>query len=127
MRLPRIAVFALVAVLAVGLIGGGFAAATTFKTTVTIHFTPNPYYGDKFNGKVKSKKKFCKKHRKVIVFRKKPGPDAKFGSDFTNKKGNYVVAPGKTAKSGNYYAVAKKKKKGKTVCKKGVSKTIFVP
>jgi hypothetical protein len=136
MRLPRIVAIVLVAALALGTIGGGFAAASTkkFPTQVTINFTAGnpPYYtADKFKGKVKSAKKLCKKKRKVTVFRKKSGPDVAFGSDKTNKKGKYVVAPGKHAPSGKYYSKAKKKVKhkngNKIVCKKGKSPTISVP
>ena len=94
MRTPRIAVLALIAVFAVGTLGGGFAGAATvkkFPTKVTINFVAgDAYHADKFKGKVKSDKKVCRKHRKVTVFRKKSGPDAKYGSDFTNNKGKYV-------------------------------------
>jgi hypothetical protein len=138
MRLPRIAVFALVAVLAVSMVGGGFAGAATvkkFPTSVTINFVAgDAYHADKFKGKVKSRKKACRRHRKVTVLRKKPGPDAKYGSDFTNRKGKYVVTRGDAthARAGKYYAKAKKKVKVKSngtkiVCKKGKSKTITVP
>ena len=136
MRLPRIAVVALVAVLAVGLIGGGFAAAAVkkFPTKVTINFVAaDAYHADKFKGKVKSRKALCRKKRKVTVFRVKSGPDVKYGTDLTNKKGKYVVTKGDAthAKAGNYYAKAKKKVKhkngNKIVCKKGKSPTITVP
>jgi hypothetical protein len=132
MRLPRTVAIAVIAALAVTLVGGGFAAASTkkFPTKVTINFTSGTY-ADKFNGKVKSRKALCKKGRKVTVFRVKSGADAKFGTDKTNKKGKYVVAPGKKAAAGNYYAKAKKKVKkkngNKIVCKKGKSPTISVP
>jgi hypothetical protein len=70
----------------------------------------------------------------VTVFRKKSGPDAKYGTDKTNKKGNYLVTKGDAshARSGKYYAKAKKKTKTKAngdkiVCKSGKSKTVTVP
>jgi hypothetical protein len=137
MKLPRIAIVATVAVLAAAAIlavGGGISAAHTakYKSKVTINFQAGTY-ADKFFGKVKSKKAACKKKRTVKVFRKKSGPDAVFGKDKTNKKGKYVVAPGKRAKSGGkYYAKAKKRvlknnSSHKHVCKAGTSPTITVP
>jgi hypothetical protein len=137
MKLPRIAIVATIAALAAAAIlevGGGLATAHTQKygTTVTINFQAGTY-ADKFFGRVKSHNAACKKKRKVKVFRKKPGPDAVFGTDTTNKKGKYLVAPGKRAKSGGkYYAKAKKRVLKKNslhnhVCRAGTSSTITVP
>jgi hypothetical protein len=137
MKLPRIAIVATVAVLAAAAIlaiGGGLATAHIKKygSTVTINFQEGGAYADQFRGKVRSNKAACKKQRTVKVYRKKPGPDALYGSDKTNKKGKYVVAPGRNATPGNYYAKAKKRvlKKNslhKHVCKKATSNTIPVP
>src|SRR5919197_751562 len=119
MKLARIAAIGLVAALLVASLGGGFASAVTvkkFPTKVTINFVAGTTYSaDKFKGKVKSRKALCKKKRKVTVFRKKSGPDQKFGTDLTNKKGKYVVTKGDAAhaRAGNYYAKAKKKVKKK--------------
>ena len=137
MKLPRIAIVATVAVLAAAAIlavGGGISAAHTakYKTKVTINFQPGTY-ADRFFGKVKSKNPACIKKRTVKVYRQKSGPDVLFGTDTTNKKGKYLVAPGKHAKSGGgYYAKAKKRvlKKNslhKHVCRAGTSRTITVP
>jgi hypothetical protein len=137
MKLPRIAIVVTVAVLAAAAIlavGGGISAAHTKKyaSRVTINFQAGTY-ADQFFGKVKSNKAACKKKRTVKVYRKKSGPDALFGTDKTNRRGKYVVAPGKRAKSGrDYYAKAKKKvlKKNSShrhVCRAATSRTITVP
>jgi hypothetical protein len=137
MRPSRIAAVTLVVALAVAVVGAAPAVASTqkFPTKVTIHFVAgSSYSADKFKGKVKSQKAVCRKHRKVTVFRKKAGPDVKYGTDFTNKKGNYLVTKGDAshARSGQYYSKAKKKVKkkangNKIVCIHGKSKTITVP
>jgi hypothetical protein len=134
MKLPRIAAIAVIALLAVGAMGGGFAVAHVkkFFTDVTIKYSANPYYGDQFSARLRSNKNRCEKHRKVKVLQKQPGKDDLFGTDRTNRHGKYVVAPGGSASPGDYYAKAKKKKlkhnrHHKHVCKKGRSDAISVP
>jgi hypothetical protein len=85
MKLPRIAIVATVAVLAAAAIlavGGGFATAhiKRYTSTLTINFQGGTY-ADKFFGRVNSSNPACKRKRTVNVYRKKPGPDAVFGSD----------------------------------------------
>jgi hypothetical protein len=135
MKLSRAAIYAIVAMLVVGAVGAGIATAhkKKIKSTVTIawHDNDDPYYeqGDHFDGDVDSKKKKCRKNRKVTVKRVGGG---KVGSDQTNNQGHYVVQVGGEAAPGDYFAKAKKKvikknKNHKHVCKKAKSNTISVP
>ena len=149
MRLSRATVYALIAVLAVGLVGSGLATGAgkkvKAKTKVTIRAQGSDY-DDKFLGKAKAKpkkvsgkakkkfKKKCKKKRKVTVFHKVSGGKEKVGSRKSNKKGKWTVKVNGLADPGKYFAVAKKKKvkvktnagKRKGVCKKGKSKKVTV-
>ncbi len=82
-----------------------------------------------FNGKVGSKKKFCRKGRTVKV--KNITTKQIFGTAKTNKAGNYVVNAGKGAPAGTYRAKVKKKVKvrqngNKLVCKRAKSGTVTV-
>jgi hypothetical protein len=134
MKLSRAAIYAIVAMLVVGAVGAGIATAhkKKIKSTVSIAWHDNdPYYeeGDRFEGDVGSKKKKCRKNRKVTVKRVGGG---KVGSDQTNNQGHYVVKLNGDAAPGDYFAKAKKKvikknKNHKHVCKKAKSNTISVP
>ena len=54
-------------------------AAALSKTTVTIN---NYNFGnDKFYGSIKSSKVECKDDRRVIMYRRVPGPDVKVGAN----------------------------------------------
>ncbi|MEO7197215.1 MAG: hypothetical protein ABIZ50_01950 [Solirubrobacterales bacterium] len=82
-----------------------------------------------FKGAVSSKKKLCKKGRKVKV--KNVDTGQTFGEKKTDKAGNYGIAAGAGAAKGTYIAKVKKKVKtkkngGKIVCKKAKSKTVTV-
>jgi hypothetical protein len=138
LRLSRITVYGLVAVLAVGAIGAGVAtgAKKKVKSKATISFQGSTY-GDSFSGRVKAKgkakkkiKKKCKKGRNVILIRKQGSQKEKVAKTKSKKKGAYAFDVG-VADSGNYFAKVKKKvkKKGgnKIVCRKGKSPTIAVP
>jgi hypothetical protein len=48
----------------------------------------------------------CARRQRVLVYRKKLGPDAKVGADKTNRRGKYLVRE-PNAKKGSYYAKAK--------------------
>jgi hypothetical protein len=137
MKLSRITVYGLVAVLAVGAIGTGVAGAkkTKVKSKATISFQSSAY-GDSFSGKVKCKgkkkaKKKCKKGRKVIVVHKVGNQKEKIGKVKSKKKGVWSFDVGGLAEPGNYFAKVKKKVKkkhgNKIVCRKGKSPTITVP
>ena len=103
------------------------------KTRVTLSFVNGntypytPYGQDKFQGKVKSKKKVCKKRRKVVLKRNGVSTGLRTRSD---KKGNYSITVGNAA-AGTYTTIAKKKKVRrngtKIVCKKGTSNPVVVP
>jgi hypothetical protein len=136
MKLSRVAIYVTAAILVVAAVGAGVATAhkKKIKSTVTIAWDDNfvpPYdEGDRFEGNVGSKKKKCRKDRKVKVFRTQG--NQLIGTDQTNNQGRYVVAVGREASPGDYFAKAKKKlikknKKHKHVCKKAISPTIMVP
>jgi hypothetical protein len=136
LKLSRVTVYGLVAVLAVGAIGAGVAsgAKKKVKSTSTITFQGSAY-GDSFSGKVKAKgkakkkvKKKCKKGRNVVI---KQAGGGKLGKVKSKKKGKWTFNVGGVVEPGDYFAKVKKKvkKKGdnKIVCKKGKSPTITVP
>jgi hypothetical protein len=64
-------------------------------------------YGDgRFAGRL-TPKGSCAARETIIVYHKRGGPDAKVGTDSTNLQGEYAV-PKRDARSGSYYAKAKK-------------------
>ena len=132
--MKKVAVLALVAMisaLAMGALSADAAKVKKYNTQVTINFVGGTY-GDKFNGKVKSPNKKCRKGRTVVVKRNESGSDPKIGTDKSNKKGKWEVDVGGLAPAGKYYAIAKKKNLGKKngvkqICKKARSKSVTVP
>lgn len=56
----------------------------------------------KFHGKIRSDVPECRSGRLVRVYKKRPGPDKKVGSDLTNTNGRWVVD--KRHANGRYYA-----------------------
>jgi basic membrane lipoprotein Med (substrate-binding protein (PBP1-ABC) superfamily) len=126
MKKLLIAILAVIACLAIGAVGASGADST--KTKVTIHFNGGSGDYGKFYGRVKSKKAACERHRKVVVKRKQPGKDAKYGSTFSDNDGRWEISATSPVTPGKYYAVAKKKVLNNGhVCKKGRSGTITVP
>jgi hypothetical protein len=134
-KLSRVTVYGLVAVLAVGAIGAGVATGAKkkvkSKSSISVQSST---YGDSFSGKVKAKgkakkkvKKKCKKGRNVVI---KQAGGGKLGNVKSKKKGVWSFNVGGEAEPGNYFAKVKKKvkKKGdnKIVCRKGKSPTITV-
>src|SRR5688572_26880811 len=138
MRLSRATIYALIAVLVVGLAGSGLATGAGKKVKVKTNVTAKlvgSEYGDDFTGKVKvkpkkvsgkAKKRFatrCTKKRMVTVFQKVTGGKERVGGDKTDKNGKWSVSVEGLAEPGNYIAQAKKKnvkvgsKKG--VCRRG--------
>jgi hypothetical protein len=95
-------------------------------STVTIRYDkPN------FKGRVKSDREFCKKKRRIVIHRVRPGKDPVVARTVTNDNGRYSVKPGPKVKQGkSYYAVAKRKKKKKHrhshICKRARSNTITI-
>lgn len=132
----KIVALALVAALGLGTIAAVAAKPKKVKSTVTIRFdpgqqsNPNDYSNSSFKGKVGSKKKKCRKGRSVTV--KEVGV-GNVGTDKTDKKGKYrvpaghVMEPDEYSEFSTFYAVAKKKRKGNTICKKAKSPIIVAP
>jgi hypothetical protein len=133
MKLSRLAIYLVAAILVVGAVGAASVTAhkKKIKATVTIQWNDNegPYAtGDIFSGDVATKKK-CRKDRTVKVFRAQG--DQLIGTDKTNSQGHYIVEVGGEASPGDYFAKLKKKalkrnKKHKHICKKATSPTITV-
>jgi hypothetical protein len=141
MKKLTVLVVALVATLALGAIAATAAQnKVTVKSKITLKYKAGeygepPYYGYPeavFKGKVgvkgkkvstKAKKK-CKKKRTVVV---KQVGGGKFGTTKTDKTGRYSLdASDAYTQPGDYVAKAKKKKKGKVLCKKAKSKPVSV-
>ena len=135
----RITAVALVAALGFGVIGATAAKPKKVSSKVTVAFDPgnssdpyDPYAQSSFEGRVKSKnrKKKCKRGRTVTV--KEIGA-GKVGTAKTDRKGKYDVSAGDVLEPGEYeefstfYAQVKKKRKGKTICKKAKSRIIVAP
>jgi hypothetical protein len=63
-------------------------------------------YGDgAFHGKLRPRGR-CAKGKRVSVFRRKPGADAKVGTDRTNSRGRYSI--GEPGAKGSYYGVSRR-------------------
>ena len=137
LKTVRIVAFALIAALGFGVIGATAAKPKKVSSKVTIAFDPqkssdpyDPYAQSSFEGRVKSKKRKCKKGRRVTV--KEIGA-GKVGTAKTGRKGKYDVSAGDVLEPGEYeefstfYAQVKKKRKGKAICKKAKSRIIVAP
>jgi hypothetical protein len=110
---------ALLAAAAVGAISRADAAQKA-KTKISIEID-----GDEFSGAVRSHKRSCKRHRKVILYKlagKKPRPsrDDRIGSYRTDESSPYLWFVVAKNSSGKFYAYAKATRS----CKKGRSKVI---
>ncbi len=139
MRRLSLIALALVACLAVGSMTTALAGPVQtkrIKSKVTIAYhadppAPGSYPQDNyFFGKVKARKKACRKGRRVSV--KKTFTSEKIGKTLTNKKGRYRISAGffggTGAPAGTYRARAKKKtivRNGKRIiCKRARSKKL---
>ena len=71
----------------------------TYARTLTIG-----YLSGAFRGQLVSHLPACFRSERVNLYRVRPGPDAKIGSDLTNKVGRYVIQKARIA--GTYYAIA---------------------
>ena len=97
-----------------GLLAVGVAAHTThYPSSVEINAQTNINTGDYVYGVVTSPNSHCAAHRRVGVFRRRPGHDAKLGSDVSQHSPNggpyTVTAPTGDLPPGPYYAHAKKR------------------
>ena len=98
------------------------------RTTVTIDAVFLATGGTQWSGDLKSAKKACKKGRRVLIFRQRPGADVKVGSTKAAKglsdNGYYwgYSEPG-AAPTGRYYAKVKPTAK----CKGDTSGTLSGP
>lgn len=110
----------------------GAGDVTTVASRVTIKFNGGngPYAEqDHFTGRVRSKKRKCRKNRKVAVYRRAEGVGVLVGRDTTNRRGRYRVSENNVP-PGRYYTKAKRKRfhrgNHRFVCKRARSKTIRV-
>jgi hypothetical protein len=93
------------------------AAAGTAESTITIKAN-----GGDFFGKVKSEVSLCEGFRDVVLFKQRPGKDAKIAMDTTENDGSWNA--GNTGQTkGTFYA--KVKEAGD--CEKGRSNKIVLP
>ncbi len=97
------------------------------RTRVTIGaYVTGAGLDDYFTGELSSPRASCEVGRKVTVYRKKPGRDARIGSDRSFEgKGDTVawIVVEEEAATGYYYAKAKKTDR----CKKDKSPEYYVP
>jgi hypothetical protein len=128
----KIVGLALIGVLGLGGLVAYGADPVKVKSKVTISYAAAT---NTFNGKVKpknatpSQKRKCRKGRTVIVKRVGVGT---VGQDKTNRQGRYTVpggafVPDEYEEPGQFFAKAKKKRKGNVICKKARSRTITAP
>lgn len=106
----------------------GSVEAHRFRQSSTVSIR---YDKPRFKGRVRSDRDFCKKNRRIVIHRVRPGKDPIVGRGNTNNRGRYSINPGpKVRKGKSYYAIAKRKKKKKHrhshVCKRARSKTITI-
>ncbi len=132
MKKLLVASLALVACLAIGGVAASAATVHRYHSAVTIHYSPATTYSPtaRFHGKVKSGHARCIPHRKVVVFKKRPGADKKIGSDFSNAAGRWRVNRtfGPYAQAHKYYAIVRRHRLNQHhICKRAVSATITAP
>ena len=65
------------------------------------------YGGGKFSGRVKSPQAFCRKHRKILLFKFSGGTYKKAGQDYTNRYGVWSI--NRPDSLGSFYAKAPRK------------------
>ncbi len=130
--MKRIAGTAVIAaLLSLSLVGVASAHTVRHDSAVSLHVKKNGQQADSFEGKVISDRPRCERNRKVAIYRRVKGPDVLIGTTTTDADGNYAfVLPG-DARSGTYYAVARRKvlrsdAEHRHVCKRAVSNDVTV-
>jgi len=112
-----------VLVLAAAMTLSATATATDFGSRVTIGRAIPLYHG-----KVHSpRQSFCEPDRRVVLFQKIPGDDARIGKDTTNAKGKWKVeVPEQALIPGRkFYAFVRAEHLGNQIsCKKATSKKV---
>ena len=83
-------------------------ATQTVKFDSKVTMPPN---APAFHGRVKSSKHACEVHRKVKLFKQRPGPDKLLGKDRSNRRGKWkvIVDP---LNPGSYYAKVVRREEG---------------
>lgn len=82
------------------------ADVSTHRSKVTIsRFLPL------YHGKVRSAKKQCRRNRRVVLYKRRPGPDLRIGRDRTNRRGRWRVRvePSSLKPNDRFYAKATRK------------------
>ena len=109
-----------------GVSGAAAAGTPRFESTVSIHYSEASGVPT-FYGKVRSERDRCERHRRVIVFRKKHGPDAEIGADRTGPRGRWKVRRDRVLAHRTYYAKVRRRATNAGVCKRARSKDLFIP
>ena len=126
MRKPIKVTVVTAALIGVLVLGAALASAASVGTRVTIHFDKASPARDVFRGQVFSPRHACEENRRVVVFRKHMGPDARIGSDRSEDNGHWSVDVEGHAAPGHYYAKALRKDLGADFCEVDRSHTITV-
>jgi hypothetical protein len=108
---------AVAAVTALGVAVPALAGQTATTAIVAFSWTDADGDTDYFDGRISSSEDRCEKDRKVVVYRKQSGRDARIGGAATDGGGKFRVEredPG----SGRFYLKAKRKEAGPITCKK---------
>jgi hypothetical protein len=112
----------------VSLSGGGPPAPFDVDRTLNIDHGKqssnflNPFFA--FFGVLEADDPTCTAHRKVVVYRKRKGPDEKLGTRTTNSEGAYRFAYDR--KKGTYYAKAPEEDLGLPTCLEATSDTFKI-
>jgi hypothetical protein len=122
MKKPFVLIAAIVAVVGFGAVAAVAKKTTKAETSVKL----NPSDGNSFSGTVEAKHG-CQKGRKVTL----TYGNKKLASDRSNDRGKYKIFYAIHDSSGNYRAVASKRKVTKNdgdtiICKRGRSKQVYV-
>jgi hypothetical protein len=76
----------------------------------------------KFNGRVRSGAGFCRRSRRVVLKKVRPGPDRTVGRDRTNRRGVWRI--NKPNARGRFYARAQRKQNANVTCTPARSRTV---
>ena len=98
-----------------GAVSPATAGDTVSTSVASFSWTDADGYIDYFDGKVDSPKAKCAKHRRMVLYRKNPGPDPRNAASNTDRKGRFrleIEDPG----SGRYWVKAKRKSRDGFTC-----------